>query len=282
MIEAGLVLEGGGMRGIYTAGVLDFFMDRNLYFRNIYGVSAGACHGCSYISKQRGRAYRISTDYLKDKRYCGVYSWVTTGDFFGVKMCYDLIPNQLDVYDYITADSYEGSLYAVATDCETGEAVYLKVGGDTKDIIAVRASSSLPLLSKKVEINGRYYLDGGVSDSIPIRKSVADGNAKTVVVLTQGKDYRKEANRLLPIIRRWYKNYPAFVQAMTNRHVQYNETLDCIQSEARAGNIFVLRPSVQPDIGRIEKDLNKLRRLYDLGYQDAADQFDALNSYLMC
>ena len=152
MIDCGLVLEGGGMKGMYTAGVLEYFMEKELYFKNCYGVSAGACHLCSYISKQRKRAYRVALDYLNDKNYCSMYSLVTTGDLFNADMCYNTIPNKLDPYDYKAAAKYEGNAYAVVTNIRTGEAEYMPLREMHRDTIAVRASASLPLVSRNVKI----------------------------------------------------------------------------------------------------------------------------------
>ena len=280
MIEAGLILEGGGMRGIYTAGVLDFFMDQNIEFSSVYGVSAGACHACSYLSKQRGRAYRVGVNYLKDKRYCSVYSLLTTGDMFGVEMCYDLIPNQLDPYDDEAFQRYQGKFFAVVTNCRTGKAEYMRVQGMNKDMIAVRASSSLPLLSRNVVIGEEKYLDGGIADSIPLMESVRCGNRKNVLVLTQHDGYRKSSNKLMLSIKLRYRKYPKLVTAMATRHIRYNHTLEWIEREEKKGNIFVLRPHIMLGIRRIEKDATKLRPLYELGYEDAKNQYDALSRYL--
>lgn len=268
------------MRGIYTAGVLDFFLDQNLFFSSVYGVSAGACHACSYLSRQRGRAFRIGTAYLKDKRYCSLYSLLTTGDLFGVKMCYDTIPNQLDLYDYDTYQQYPGKFYAVVTNCLTGKAEYLQVKEMRQDLRAVQASSSLPLLSKMVSINGRRYLDGGVADSIPLAQSIAQGNQKNVVILTQCPTYRKEPNRALAAVKLRYRHYPNLVTALENRHIVYNETLELVHREQEAGNAFVIQPKHTPAIGRIEKDQEKLRALYQEGYQDAQASYPDLICFL--
>lgn len=279
-MSIGLILEGGGMRGIYTAGVLDFFMDKNISFPQVYGVSAGSCHACSYLSGQRGRAFRISTAYLRDKRYCSVYSLLTTGDLFGAKMCYDDIPNQLDPYDYEAYKQYDGSFYAVVTNCATGQAEYMQVTDMARDIIAVRASSSLPLLSKNVIINGQEYLDGGIADSIPLAESIKNGNVKNVLVLTQCATYEKQPNELLPLIRRKYRRYPNLVEAVATRHIRYNETLRHVREEQEKGNAFVIRPKATPGVRNVEKDIPKLRTLYDQGYADAVDCYEDLLSFL--
>ena len=205
MIKAGLVVEGGGMRGVYSSGVLDFFIEKDLFFENNYGVSAGACHLCSYLAKQYKRAFRVNVDYLNDKRYCSVHSLLKTGNLFGAEMLYDIIPNELDLFDYDTYNKNESNFYVVITDINTGKPEYVKIGDLKKDIIYVRASSSLPLLAQNVKINDKEYLDGGISDSIPIKKSIADGNKKNVVILTRDSTYRKGKNSLMPIIKLKYK-----------------------------------------------------------------------------
>lgn len=280
MYKGGLVLEGGGMRGVYTAGVLDFFIDKDIYFENTYGVSAGICHACSYLAKQRDRAYRVNVDYLDDKRYASFYSLVTTGDYFGVKMVYEDIPNKLYPFDKKTFEEYEGNLYSVVTNMKTGEAEYIKLKDMDKDIIYVRASSSLPLLSRVVKVDGKEYLDGGIADSIPIEKAIKDGNEKNVVVLTQPNGYRKEKNKLLPVMKIKYKKYPNFINSMANRHINYNNSLDKIKEEEEKGNVFVIRPSESLDITRLEKNKDKLEALYNLGYNDAKKAYEKLLNFI--
>lgn len=279
-MNTGLILEGGGMRGVYTAGVLDFFMEKDLYFKDCYAVSAGACHAISYFSKQRGRSIKVNLDYLHDKRYCSVNSLIKTGDMFGVDMIYNIIPNKLVLFDYDTYNKFDGNFYSVVTNCETGEAEYLRINDARKDIDAVRASSSLPLLSRIVEINGKKYLDGGISDSIPIRKSIEDGHEKNVVVLTRDKSYRKEKSKLLPVFKIKYKKYPKFLKAVENRYRVYNKTLDFIDEEKKKNKAFVIQPKYHVSIGRLEKDKEKLRALYKQGYNDARDCYDDLIKFI--
>ena len=282
MIEGGLVLEGGGMKGIYTAGVLAYFMEKDLYLRNCYGVSAGACHLCSYISKQKKRMYNVSLNYLKDKNYCSLRSLLLTGDLFNATMCYDTIPNKLEPYDYKTAAKYEGNAYAVVTNISTGAAEYMPLREMHRDIIAVRASASLPLVSRNVKIGDSYYLDGGMADPVPIRKAIADGNKKNVVILTKEVGYiRKPASKMSAnMIRVKYAKYPKLYELIVNRHTRYNETLRFLDEEEKAGRAFVIRPKDANDIGRIEKDRQKLEALYELGYQDAKECYDRLMTFL--
>ena len=280
MIKAGLVVEGGGMRGVYSYGVLDFFIEKDLFFENNYGVSAGACHLCSYLAKQYKRAFRVNVDYLNDKRYCSVHSLLKTGNLFGAEMLYDIIPNELDLFDYDTYNKNESNFYVVITDINTGKPEYVKIGDLKKDIIYVRASSSLPLLAQNVKINDKEYLDGGISDSIPIKKSIADGNKKNVVILTRDSTYRKGKNSLMPIIKLKYKKYPNFVKSMADRYIVYNEILDFIKELEDNGDVFVIRPKKPVNIGRTEKNREKLEALYNDGYNDAKDCYEELLKYL--
>ena len=280
MIKAGLVVEGGGMRGVYSSGVLDFFIEKDLFFENNYGVSAGACHLCSYLAKQYKRAFRVNVDYLNDKRYCSVHSLLKTGNLFGSEMLYDIIPNELDLFDYDTYNKNESNFYVVITDINTGKPEYVKIGDLKKDIIYVRASSSLPLLAQNVKINDKEYLDGGISDSIPIKKSIADGNKKNVVILTRDSTYRKGKNSLMPIIKLKYKKYPNFVKSMADRYIVYNEILDFIKELEDNGDVFVIRPKKPVNIGRTEKNREKLEALYNDGYNDAKDCYEELLKYL--
>lgn len=282
MYQAGLVLEGGAMKGVYTAGVLDFFLDKEIEFSSCYGVSAGACNLCSFLSKQRKRAYRVSVDYLDNKRYCGSYSLLTTGDLFGADVCYDLIPNYLDPYDYETFNRYEGDAYAVVTNIETGEPEYMPLEDMHRDILAVRASSSMPLVSRNVEIDGRQYLDGGISDSVPIAKSIRDGNKKNVVVLTKEIGFRREpvSAAQLALIKARYIRYPEVYRLMKERHINYNAMLDYLDMQVENGNAFVIRPKKKSAVGRIEKDGKKLAALYEEGYREAEECYMELLEYL--
>lgn len=280
MENVGLVLEGGGMRGFYTAGVLDYFMERDFYTNGVIGVSAGACHACSYVSKQIKRSYRINTEYLNDKRYMSLQSLVKTGDFFGAEFVYDTIPNQLDIFDYDAYNTSGMKFYAVASNLETGKAEYLPCINMKHDVIYVRASASLPLLSRIVETDGLKLLDGGCTDSIPVKKFQQMGYQKNIVVLTQCKEYRKGKNNLLPLIRRTYRKYPKFVKAMEERHIHYNRTLDELGVMEKEGSVFILRPKTPVTIGRLEKDVDKLTALYKQGYEDAKEQFENILAFV--
>ncbi len=280
MKSCGMVLEGGGMRGVYTAGVLDFFMDQNFYPDGIVGVSAGACHATSYISKQRGRNYRVNTAYLKGKDYLSFQSLIKTGSLFGMDFIFHRIPEELDPYDYRAYAESGIDFIAVSTDVESGKPYYHVVKDPKTDIDYIQASSSLPLLSQMVVKQGRKLLDGGIGDSIPIVYMQKRGYEKNIVVLTQCKDYRKGRNNLMPIIRRQYREYPQFVEAIENRHLRYNETLDLLKQMERDKKVFIIRPSQPVTISRLEKNLDKLQALYQEGYDDAKHHYPAMMEYL--
>lgn len=280
MVQAGLVLEGGGMRGVYTSGVLDFFLEKGMIFESCYGVSAGACNACSYLSGQSGRAYHVIVDYLDDKNYCGMYSFLKTGDIFGVDMAYDKIPNELNPYDYEAFSKYEGKFYAVATDITTGKPEYFRIQDMKEDLIKVRASASLPWVSNNVMIDGKPYLDGGVSDSIPIRRSIKDGNRKNVVILTRDADYQKEPDGMAKFSAIRYHDYPALIHNMRIRHLRYNKTLAYLDKAVAAGAAFVIQPEEPVQIKRIEKDTEVLAQYYELGYADAKAAYPKLQEYL--
>lgn len=280
MKKLGMVLEGGGMRGVYTAGVLDFFMDQDFYPDGIVGVSAGACHATSYISKQRGRNYRVNTAYLKGKDYLSLYSLIKKGSLFGMDFIFHKIPEELDPFDYQTYEQSGIDFISVCTDMESGKAYYHIIQDPKDDIDYIMASSSLPLLSPPVERNGRKLMDGGVGDSIPIQYMQKRGYDKNIVVLTQCSNYRKGKNNLMPIIRHQYKNYPLFVKAMEERHIHYNETLDELKKLEQEGSVFIIRPSKPVTISRLEKNLDKLYALYQEGYQDAQNQYTAMMKFI--
>lgn len=280
MYQAGLVLEGGGMKGVYTAGVLDFFLDKGLLFSSVYGVSAGACHMCSYLSNQRGRALDISIDYLDSRKYCSVYSFLTTGDLFNVNTAYHLIPDYLNPYDYQAFDRYEGKAYAVVTNIITGRAEYLRIQDMKKDIDAVRASASLPLVSRNVRIGDGLYLDGGIADAIPIKKSILDGNRKNVVILTKEEGYVRKPSGQLGVIKLRYLQYPKVYELMAERHNAYNNTMAYLEAQEKNGQAFIIRPKKKSEVGRIEKDVDKLKALYHEGYADAEECFELLQNYL--
>lgn len=280
MYQAGLVLEGGALRGVYTAGVIDFFLDKGIEFSSVYGVSAGACNMCSYLSKQRGRALDVSIDYLDSKRYCSAESLLLTGDLFNVEMCYHLIPEYLHPYHYEEFGRYKGKAFSVATDIRTGRAEYFRIWDMKKDIDKIRASASMPLVSRNVKIGGGLYLDGGISDSIPVQKSVMDGNRKNVVVMTKEVGFVRRPSSHLALIKARYFRYPKVAELMAERHIHYNEQVAYIERLQKSGQVFLLRPKRTGGVGRLEKDRAKLMALYRQGYNETAERYEELMEFL--
>lgn len=282
MYQAGLILEGGGMKGVYSSGVIDFFLDKGIEFSSVYGVSAGACSMCSYLSKQRGRAFAVCVDYLDRKDYCSLWSLLATGDLFNVELNYHLVPERLNPYDYTTFNEYKGKAYSVATDIITGRPAYFRIRDMKQDIDKIRASASLPLVSRNVKIGSGLYLDGGLSDSIPIHKSVMDGNRKNVVVMTKETGFvRKQAGRLMCLLTRlWYWRYPKVAELTEKRYLHYNEEIAYIERLQKSGKVFVIRPKKPSGVGRIEKDAGKLKKLYRQGYKDAEACYKELLAFL--
>ncbi len=280
MYQAGLILEGGGMKGAYTTGVLDFFLDKGIEFSSVYGVSAGAVHMCSYLSKQKERSINIWLKYGADKRYCSFWSLLFTGDLFNVKTCYDLVPNKWAPFDHETYEKYQGKAYAVVTNIETGKPEYLLVDECREGIQKVRASASLPLVSRNVRIGDKLYLDGGCSDSIPIAKSVMDGNEKNVVILTKEVGYVRKPATKIGLLKLRYRKYPKVAELMQKRHLVYNETMEYIKRLQESGKVFLIQPKKPSEVGRLEQDPEKLKKLYQEGYDDAAACYEELVAFL--
>ena len=288
----GLILEGGGMRGLFTAGVLDFFLEKGVCFDVCYGVSAGACHACSYLSGQKGRARAVSLDYLQDKRYCGLYSLLTTGDIFGAKMCYDTIPNKLNHFDYETFRHCATRFHAVITNCRTGNAEYPLIQDLAQPVTTkegkpegteldyVRASGSLPLVSRFVWLNNQPYLDGGMSDALPLMEAHRQGCRKKVVVCTRPMDYRKEASRFFLLFRLRYRAYHDLTKKIRDRHERYNRSLDQLRAAEASGDAFVIRPPFALQTRLVEKKAQKLDHIYQIGYDEAARRYPAMKRYL--
>lgn len=279
--KQGLVLEGGAMRGLFTAGVMDVLMENGIVFDGIVGVSAGAAFGCNYKSGQIGRVLRYNTTYCQDWRYCSFRSLIKTGDLYGADFCYHELPEQLDLFDDEAFQKNPADFYAVCTDCESGEPVYKKIqSAQYTDLEWIRASASMPLVSRIVDINGQKLLDGGIADSIPLRFMENSGYANNVVVLTQPRSYRKKKNSLLPLMKLALKKYPKVVDAMARRHINYNETLDYIRKQEQEGKVFVISPDEKLDIGRTEKDPDKLRAVYAIGRKAAEAKLGELKHFL--
>lgn len=280
-MKTGLVMEGGGMRGMFTAGVIDVFMEKGITFDGAVGTSAGVVFGANIKSQQHGRAIRYNLRFAKDKRYCSFWSLATTGDIFGEEFCYQAILHELDPFDLKAFAANPMVFYACATSTDTGKAVYRNVSkGTDEDMKWFRASSSMPLVSRPVEIRGKTYLDGGLSDSVPLRFLEKKGYEKNVVVLTQPLDYVKKPNKLVPAAKVILKDYPAVISAMENRHKKYNRTYKYIKNQGEAGNCFIICPKEKLKIGNICHDTDVLVRVYEAGRAAAFDALPAMEKYL--
>ena len=268
------------MRGVYTAGVLDYFNKKGLTFDCCIGVSAGALHATRYLSNQPKKSFEITLKYLKDKEYCSIYSLIKTGNLFGVDLLYNKIPKEIAPLDndYIKKSKVE--FRCVITDIKTGKPSYPVIKDFYKDMKYIQASSSLPLLAKNVLIDNKEYLDGGISDSIPIKKAIELGYKKNIVILTQPSDYIKKPSKANKLIAKKYKNYQGLVTAMENRHNMYNDTIKFINEQEKLGNIFVIRPNQSLGIGRTEKNKDKLINAYHRGLEDACKNCNELRKCL--
>ena len=278
-MKVGLVLEGGAMRGMYTAGVLDVFLDNNIKVDGIVGVSAGVLFGVNYLSKQKGRAIRYNKKFASDKRYMGVESFLKTGNIVNKEFAYYEVPFKLDVFDQKTYEESNTDFYATITNIETGKPEYIKIKNVFEQMELLRATSAMPFVSKIVDLDGKKYLDGGISDSIPIEKCKELGYEKIIVVLTRPIEYRKKkANNTLTKIK--YSKYPNLVNSINNRYKNYNYSVEKIIDMENKKEIFVIRPSKYLHIKRIERDENKLQEMYDLGVKDCKTLLNDLKEYL--
>ncbi|SHH89075.1 patatin-like phospholipase family protein [Sporanaerobacter acetigenes] len=281
--NVGLILEGGGMRGAYTSGVLAAFMDSNIKFPYVIGVSAGASNGANFVAEQRERNKKVFVEHVKDKEFSGFRHWIKDRSYFNMNYLYDSLPNKVVPFDYETFKKSKTIFKACATSCKTGKPVYFgKNDFDPLEYMEVvlRASSSLPIISTPVEINGELYYDGGISDSIPINKSIEDGNQYNVVVLTRNKEYRKEPQKINFAIKKLSKKYPKIVEAIKTRHIRYNSSLDKIQELEKKGEVFVFRPVKKFAVDRLERDISKLDALYMQGYNETMAKIDDLGKWL--
>ena len=278
-MKIGILFEGGAMRGMYTAGVIDVLLEMGIKADVVIGVSAGALFGINYKSRQKGRALRSNLKYVNDKRYMSFYNLLTTGNIVNEDFCFNEIPNILDDFNYGSFKKSKGDFYATVTNVNTGEAEYIKIEDCKKDIQALRASGSMPFVSQPVEYNGEYYLDGGIPDSIPINKIMSMGLDKVIVVLTRPNGYRKKRASVTPA-KVMYKKYPKMIETMKNRYKVYNKSLDEIKFLESEGDIFVVRPSELIKIKKMEKNEDKLKNMYNLGYNDLNSRKSELKSYL--
>ncbi len=280
-MKIGLVLEGGAMRGMYTAGILDIMMNEQIAADGVIGVSAGALFGVNYLSGQRGRVIRYNKRFNHDRNYMGILPLLREGNIISTEYAYHAVPYELDVFDDAayrkTAEKVP--FYAVITDVETGKPKYVRIRSVYKQMDVLRASASMPFVSKPVKIGESRYLDGGISDSIPFSWMLGNGYDRLIVVLTRDLSYRKEPMSAA-LIRTFYHKYPALQKQLQKRHTVYNEAVEALKALESDGQVFVIRPSSPIEIGRIESDPSKLQQVYELGLSDGEAQMDALREYL--
>ncbi len=283
VLNVNLILEGGAMRGQFTAGVLDFFMDQGLWCKNVIGTSAGALNGYNYVAGELGRTCFLNTKYCDDSRYLSMKNFVRTGNALGNEFVFHDIPETLEPFNFEAFRESPMSLTTVASDLETGEADYhiMETADEFRDIEYLRASASMPLVSKIVEVDGKKLLDGGPTDSVALLHSLLMGNTdKHIVVLTQDETYVKGPNKTMPLIRRVYSDYPYFIDRMEHRHYEYNRCYRWIKRLHDEGRVFMLQPSEPVTVSSMEHDTAKLFALYEQGLQVAAQNWDALQKYL--
>ena len=278
-MKIGLVLEGGAMRGMYTAGVLDVFLDKNIKVDGIIGVSAGVLFGVNYCSKQRGRAIRYNKKYCRNKNYMSLYSLLTTGNLINKQFAFYDVPLKHDIFDIEEYKKSKTKFYATVTNVDTGLAEYIELDDIIEQMEVLRATGAMPFVSEMVEYEGNKYLDGALADSIPIDKCMEMGYDKIIVVLTKPKKYRKKKNPAW-ITKLVYGKYPKLVEAINTRYRQYNDTMEKLEKLEDEGKIFVFRPSRKVEMSRVEKDPNKLQEMYDLGINDGENLLKDLKEFL--
>jgi len=280
-IKTGIVLEGGGMRGMYTCGILDVLMENHIFLDGMVGVSAGIAFGCNYKSRQAGRALRYNVRFARDKRYSGIRSLLKTGNYYNAWFAYHLVPTHYDVFDFNAFEESPMECYAVCFDVKTGEGVYQRLDRVNNDFFEwIRASASMPVVAQPVEVGGRLLLDGGLADSIPLQFMIDKGYKRNVVILTREDGYRKTAEHgmwlMKPLLRKW----PKVIDALRERPAIYNKQLQQVREEERKGNAFVFRPLKPLDVSRTTHDPEEMNRVYQQGRQEALQRLDDLKKFL--
>ena len=278
-MKIGLVLEGGGMRGLYTAGVIDVMLDHGFEPDVVCGTSAGVTFGVNLLSKQRGRVLRYNKRFVGDRRYISLHSWLTTGNMINKDFAYGLLPRELDPFDEETFEQSKAEFYATITNMRTGQAEYVRITDTWKQMDVIRASASLPIICQPVEWQGEKYLDGGLADNIPLDKCWELGCDKVIIVLTRPMDYVRN-DHIAPLCRLAFPRYKSLLRTIEQRNNQYNARIQQIRRLEQEGKVFVIRPSEDRPVGRLEKDPEKLKALHALGMQDAQKQWRALEAYL--
>ena len=279
-MKLGIIMEGGASRTIFSCGVADAFLEEDIMPDYFIGVSAGIAYGVSYLSKQKGRNLTIAQKYMPDKRYMGMRHLFREKSFYNIPFVFDEIPNKLEAFDYDAFEAYPGKVEACVTNIHTGKAEYLEVPRRDDKFDVLVASCALPVLFQPVKVGKHYYLDGGLSDSIPYKHAMEEGCDKNIVILTRERGYVKKAERSGDISRKLYKKYPNLAEALKNRPEQYNASLKELMEREKAGEIFVIAPEDTHGMGRLESNPDKLTRLYWDGYQQAKKQMEDLKKYL--
>jgi len=280
-MKKGLILEGGAMRGLFTAGILDVFLENDIEFDGLAGVSAGAVFGCNYKSKQIGRTLRYNLKYCRDKRYCSFRNLIFTGDMYGKQFCYSEIPEKLDIFDKEAFNSHPMKFYVVATDVVTGKPVYKcfdKVEDDFLEFM--RASASMPFVSRIVETSGHKLLDGGISDSIPLEFMERQGYDRNIVITTREKDYVKEKNPLSWLGHITYRKYPNMIKAIEERHIMYKKQTEYLAKREESGDVLVIRPKKPLELKHAEHDPEKLQAAYDIGRELGLEKLEDVKRFL--
>lgn len=280
-MKSGLVLEGGGMRGVYTGGVLEKLLEEELFMDYIIGVSAGACNASSYVSRQSGRNHKVTIGYVQHPDYISVKNLLLKRELFGMNLIFDEIPNQLVPFDYSNFHKATEEFVVGTTDCMTGEAVYFEKRDHAENFLTIiRASSSIPLMAQPVEYGGRLLMDGGLADPLPIQKALADGVTKPIIILTKEKGYRKKRNSFARLVPAFYRQFPGIIRSLENWAFRYNETMEFIEELEAEGKALIIRPPKQFKVNGMERDPRKLTELYNQGYQDAGEMLDDIKLFI--
>ena len=281
MIKTGLVLEGGGMRGLFTAGILDVLMENNVTFDGVVGVSAGATFGCNFISHQIGRTLRYNMSQRKNPKYMGIRSLIKTGDYVGGEYAYHVLPTKLNVFDFEAFEKNPTEFHVVTTNVRTGEAIYRRIDKvDYTGMEWIRASASMPIISRPVAIGDYEMLDGGIADSIPLRYFESEGFKRNIVILTQPKGFKKKLTKLMPVFKATMRKYPAIIEGMSKQHLMYNRELDYISQQQMAGKCLVICPSATLPIGRTSLNAKKMQHVYDMGRKAGEDNLEAIRKFI--
>lgn len=280
-VKTGMVLEGGGMRGMYTSGILDVLMENHIYLDGMVGVSAGIAFGCNYKSRQPGRALRYNVRFAKDKRYSGFMSLLKTGNYYNAWFAYHLVPTHYDVFDYNAFEDNPMECYAVCFDVNSGQTVYQRLDHVDYDTLEwIRASASMPVVAKPVEVGGKLLLDGGLGDSIPLKFMMDKGYERNVVILTREEGYRKTSEHGLWLMRPLLRKYPKVIEALEHRPALYNMQLQTVREQERKGNAFVFRPLKSLDVSRTTHKAQEMNRVYQLGREDGLARLEDLKKFL--